>query len=75
MVAVLLLWLLFLLDIPVAWQAMTRVPPGATGAAAQPNVLVMSGIKRGIAKAVVFGVAYAATFLGMAIMMWRGARR
>lgn len=66
-----LLLVIFSLDIPVAWRAMTRVPPG--GGAPQTAV-VIAGIKRGIAKAVLFGVVYLVTYAMMARMMWRRPR-
>jgi hypothetical protein len=65
-----LLLVIFSLDIPIALKAMMRVPQGASPTT-QPNPILVSGIKRGIAKAVLFGLIYIVTFGGMAWQMWR----
>lgn len=64
------LLLIFALDIPIAWKAMTRVPAGATPTT-QPNPIVVSGIKRGIAKAMLFGLVYITAYGVLARQMWR----
>jgi peptidoglycan/LPS O-acetylase OafA/YrhL len=67
------LLVIFTLDIPLAVNAMHGNLPGAQGAAARPSPVVIAGIKRGIAKAVLYGLGYGTTFTAMGIMLWRGA--
>lgn len=68
--AVVALLLVFLLDIPIAWRAITRVPPGG-----QQNLMAIAGVKRGILKVAAYGIGYAACYLALAVMMWRAGRR
>ena len=63
------LLVIFLLDVPIAWKAITRVPPGG-----QRNLMAIAGLKRGIAKVGAYGVGYAACYAVMAVMMWRAGR-
>jgi hypothetical protein len=74
-VACLVLLIIFTLDVPLAWKAMHGTLPGAQTPAAQPNLVEIAGIKRGIAKALVFGLGYVTAFSLMGIMLWRGAGR
>lgn len=65
------LLVIFVLDVPIAWKAMTGVPGPAQ---AQASPAVVSGIKRGIAKVAAFGVGYVSAYTALAIGLWRAPR-
>ena len=69
------LGLIFLLDVPVALKALSRAAATAQQRGVPPNPLVSSGLKRGIGKAVIFAVAYAAGYATISVTLWRGVRR
>jgi hypothetical protein len=62
---------LFALDIPLALKAMQRA---STGPNPQQGALMSSGIKRVMAKVILFSVCYAIAFAWMAVKMWRVPR-
>lgn len=62
---------LFALDIPLALKAMQHT---ATQANSPPAAIVSSGLKRGMAKVIVFSVCYTAAYAWMSVSMWRVRR-
>lgn len=69
------LLIIFALDIPVAFAAISTATQRAVASGAPVNPLVGSGLNRGIAKVLLFGAAYVAAFLGLTIVLGRtGAR-
>jgi hypothetical protein len=77
LIALLLLALLaiFALDVPVAFNALARATREAAARGGQANPLVGAGLKRIVAKALVLGLAYASTYVAMAVLLWRGPAR
>lgn len=63
--------LLFVLDIPVALQAVQRAGEANSQSAVSG---ASAGLKRAIGKALLFGVCYAASYAWIAVMMWRVPR-
>lgn len=62
---------LFALDMPLALKAMQR----AAAQARNPQAaLISSGLKRGMAKAIVFAVCYSLAYGWMVVVMWRVPR-
>jgi hypothetical protein len=61
---------LFALDIPLAFRAMHRAGAQAT----QQSALISSGLKRGMAKVILFSVCYATAYALLAFKMWRVPR-
>jgi hypothetical protein len=63
--------LLFAMDVPLALKAMK-----SAGGQADPQqaALISSGLKRGMAKVILFSVCYATAFAWMAVIMWRVRR-
>ncbi len=68
------LLIVFLLDVPVAFQALDRATRAAAEQGRQVNPLAGAGLKRGVAKAIVFGIAYAAAYLALAVLLLRKPR-
>ena len=66
--AILAMLVIFLLDLPVAWHAMTNVN-------GQPaNDMVRAGLKRGIAKYLVLLPGYLGCYVTLTIAQWRSLR-
>lgn len=63
--------IVFALDIPVAFNAVANAARQAAASGAAVNPVVGSGLKRGIAKVLVFGAGYVAAFLGLAVVLGR----
>jgi len=61
---------LFALDIPLALKAMHR----AAAQANQQSALISSGVKRGMAKVILFTVCYGLAYGWLAVAMWRVPR-
>jgi hypothetical protein len=59
---------LFVLDIPVALRTLQAA---STGPRAQQAALMAPSMKRGMAKAILFGVCYTAAYAWLARTLWR----
>jgi len=65
----------FLLDVPLALNALARGAASARQRGITPNPVVVSGLHRGIAKAAVFAALYVAAYSTTGVWMWRSVRR
>ena len=72
--ALLAMLLLLALDIPVALGAIGKVASAAEGARQQAALTALGALKRVIAKAVVLGGCYCATWGFLGVRLWRSAR-
>lgn len=77
LIALLLLGLLliFMLDVPVAFNALARATQEAAARGGQVNPVASAGIKRVVAKALLYGLAYVTAYAAIAVLLWRGSER
>jgi len=71
MIALAVLMIIFVLDIPVAMRALDQAQQAAQAQGQAVNPAMRSGVKRVVAKSVVYAVAYMVTYATLAIAMWR----
>lgn len=74
MLAIIVLTIVFVLDIPVALRALDQAQQAATARGQTTNPAVRSGIKRVIAKVVIYAVGYMMAYAAIAFAMWRRPR-
>lgn len=65
------LTIIFVLDIPVAMQALERAQQAAQAQGQAANPAMRAGVKRVVAKVVVYAIGYISAYTMLAIAMWR----